>query len=245
MSTDAAFARAGWPYLDKADPWSSHSQIKRRLTRLGTGIKILDVGAATGTLGRLCSGAGFDLYGLEPNAEWATLAQPYYTALLSSSLEEAADSFLSDYDAVVCADVIEHMAQPQVALRRLLLLQPEGCIFIISVPNVANVWIRLNLLFGRFDYTDRGILDRTHLRFFTRRTFLALLVAAGLQVTDIDVTPIPLNLVHPWFHQTAAGRFVHMCLARFTELCPTLLGYQFIVQAMKPVLRDDDVQSQL
>jgi 2-polyprenyl-3-methyl-5-hydroxy-6-metoxy-1,4-benzoquinol methylase len=233
------------PYLDKADPWSSHSQIKRRLTRLRAGIKILDVGTATGTLGRLCSGAGFELYGLEPNEEWAALARPHYTAMAMSSLEEATDAFLSGHDAVVCADVIEHLARPEDALRRLLSLQPEGCIFIISVPNVANVWVRLHLLFGRFDYTDRGILDQTHLRFFTRRTFLALLEAVGLQVTDIDVTPIPLNLVHPWFRQAAAGRFLHMCLARLTKRRPTLLGYQFIVQAIKPILRDDHVRSQL
>jgi 2-polyprenyl-3-methyl-5-hydroxy-6-metoxy-1,4-benzoquinol methylase len=229
------------PYLDKADPWSSHSAIRRRITRLRAGLKILDVGTATGTLGRLCAGAGFELYGLEPNEEWAALAQPHYAALSTTSLEEAADAFLSGYDVVVCADVIEHMARPEAELRRLVSLQPEGCIFIISVPNVANVWVRLHLLFGRFDYADRGILDRTHLRFFTRRTFMALLGAVGLRVTDIDVTPIPLSLVHPWFHQAAAGRFLHMCLARLTRLRPTLLGYQFIAQTIKPFLRDDHV----
>jgi 2-polyprenyl-3-methyl-5-hydroxy-6-metoxy-1,4-benzoquinol methylase len=229
------------PYLDKADPWSSHSAIRRRITRLRAGIKILDVGTATGTLGRLCAGAGFELYGLEPNEEWAALARPHYAALSTTSLEAAADAFLSGYDVVVCADVIEHMARPEAALRRLVSLQPEGCIFIISVPNVANVWVRLHLLFGRFDYTDRGILDRTHLCFFTRRTFMALLGAVGLRVTDIDVTPIQLNLVHPWFHQAAVGRFLHMCLARLTRLRPTLLGYQFIAQTIKPFLRDDHV----
>ena len=54
----------------------------------------------------------------------------------------------------------------------------------MSVPNVAHLWVRLSLLLGRFDYADRGILDRTHLRFFTRRTFLAMLTEAGLAVVE-------------------------------------------------------------
>jgi 2-polyprenyl-3-methyl-5-hydroxy-6-metoxy-1,4-benzoquinol methylase len=184
----------------------------------------------------MCAGKGFILHGIEPGAEWINLARPYYDALLCSTLEQAPDRFLSGYDVVVCADIIEHLAHPQAALRRLLALQPEGCRFIISVPNVANIWVRLNLLFGRFDYTDRGILDRTHLRFFTRHTFVALLEAVGLQMTDLDVTPIPLNLVHPWFQRTAGGRFAHQQLDRLTHRCPTLLGYQFVAQAMKPWL---------
>lgn len=228
----------GCPYIDKGDPWSSHSRIKAWLAHLPAGTKILDVGAATGTLGRLCGGVRFVLHGLEPDTEWANLARPYYAALLCSTLDEAPDEFLRGYDVVVCADVLEHVAHPELALRRLLTLQPEGCIFIISVPNVANLWIRLNLLLGRFDYTDRGILDRGHLRFFTRRTLVGMLASVGLQITQFDVTPIPLGLVHPLFQQTAWGRFLHKSLALLTHAWPTLLGYQFVVQAVKPLLED-------
>jgi 2-polyprenyl-3-methyl-5-hydroxy-6-metoxy-1,4-benzoquinol methylase len=226
--------RPGWPYVDKDDPWSSHVRIKARLDHLPAGARVLDVGAATGTLGRMCAGKGLVLRGVEPGAEWAALAEPYYDALLCGTLEQAPDAFLSRHNAVVCADVIEHMAAPDAVLRRLLALQPEGCVFIISVPNVANVWVRLNLLLGRFDYADRGILDRTHLRFFTRRSLVALLETVGLQLIDLDVTPVPLNLVHPWFWRTARGRLAHRQLDRLTRRFPTLLGYQFVAQALKP-----------
>jgi 2-polyprenyl-3-methyl-5-hydroxy-6-metoxy-1,4-benzoquinol methylase len=221
-----------WPYVDKGDdPWSSHSRIKRWLAELPAGTRILDVGAATGTLGRMCDGAGFVLHGIEPNPDWAKLARPYYAEIVCGMLDDVPDAFIGDHDLVVCADVLEHMSYPEVALRRLVALQSMGCRFIISVPNVANIWVRLNLLLGRFNYTERGILDRTHLRFFTRRSLTAMLSSIGLRIVRFDVTPIPLNLVSPLFQRTAGGRFLHTSLALATGLRPTLLGYQFIVQA--------------
>jgi hypothetical protein len=72
--------------------------------------------------------------------------------------------------------------------------------------------VRLSLLFGRFNYADRGILDRTHLHFFTRRTLVEFLENSGLAVQRIQPTPIPLALVHPFFQTTAAGRFLHRML---------------------------------
>ena len=94
--------------------------------------------------------------------------------------------------------------------------------------------MRLHLLAGHFDYTERGILDRTHLRFFTRRTLIKMVNAAGLQVERIHPTSIPLELVHPFFIESAAGRASQRLLAWLTRLFPTLLGYQFVLKAIKP-----------
>jgi hypothetical protein len=92
--------------------------------------------------------------------------------------------------------------------------------------------VRLNLLLGRFDYADRGILDRTHLRFFTRKTLVAMLENAGLEILSIRSTPIPLELVSDFF-VTPPGRLIHALLAKCTSLLPSLLGYQFVVDARK------------
>src|SRR5205823_7166679 len=101
------------------------------------------------------------------------------------------------FDAIVCADVLEHLRDPAAALAAVRhALAPDGEV-VISIPNVAHLWVRLSLLAGRFDYAERGILDRTHLRFFTRRTLLALLARAGLAVDELRVTPVPLPLVVP------------------------------------------------
>lgn len=229
----SANEREGWPYLDKNDPWSSHSRIKAWLLEQPRESRVLDIGAATGILGRQLEGEGFVIDALEPNAAWAELASPYYRRVLTATLEAAPDDFLRDHDVLVLADVVEHIARPEAELRRLLDLQRPGCVVVVSVPNVANVWVRLNLLAGRFDYWERGILDQTHLRFFTRRTFLALLEQLGLEVRALDATPIPLNLVHPFFRRNAAGRGLHVALAGATRALPRLLGFQFAALAVK------------
>jgi len=220
-------------YVVKDDPWSSHGIIKTWLARRAAGTRVLDVGAATGMLGEQFAQFGFVMHGIEPHPAWAEVARPYYAALICGTLDHADDAFLADHNVVVCADVLEHIAQPEQALRRLVNLQPAGCEFLISVPNIANVWVRLNLLLGRWDYTERGILDRTHLRFFTRRTFRSMLRETGLEIAELRVTPIPLNLVQPVFRQTSWGRTLHALLARLTTAMPTLLGYQFVARTVK------------
>jgi SAM-dependent methyltransferase len=93
------------------------------------------------------------------------------------------------FDTIVFADVLEHLPDPIGTLRGYLrFLAPNGQI-LISVPNVA-VWnTRLGLLFGRFEYTATGTLDRTHLRFFTRASLLRALGAVGLNVEALDINP--------------------------------------------------------
>jgi 2-polyprenyl-3-methyl-5-hydroxy-6-metoxy-1,4-benzoquinol methylase len=223
--------RPGWPYVDKNDPWSSHATIRDWLSALEPGTRILDVGAATGILARMLPKGRFVISGLEPNPHWATLAGEHYANFHCGTLDETPDEFLRGHDVVVCADVIEHLPDPESALRRLLGLQGPGAQLVVSVPNIANAWVRANLLFGRFDYAERGILDRTHLRFFTRSTFVSLLQSVGLTVEELRATPIPLDLVHPVFYRNRAGRGAHQALALATRLAPTLLGYQLAARA--------------
>jgi 2-polyprenyl-3-methyl-5-hydroxy-6-metoxy-1,4-benzoquinol methylase len=221
------------PYVDKPSLWSSHSLIAASLRRFPPQSKILDVGAASGTLARMSQDHSLRLFGVEPNPRWARLAAPMYEKIFVGSVQDAKDDFLTGYDVVVLGDVLEHLPNPDVVLKKLVDLQSPGSTFIISVPNIANLWIRLNLLVGKFDYEERGILDRTHLRFFTRKSLRALLEDTGLAIDSIRVTPIPLELVSSFF-LSGPGRWFHAVFASLTSLLPTLLGYQFVVQARKP-----------
>ena len=139
------------------------------------------------------------------------------------------------YDAIVLADVIEHLRAPENVLRGLLpKLSPSGRI-VLSVPNVAHWSVRLSLLRGRFRYEETGLLDRTHLRFFTRETLRELIGNVGLVIereeiafrglTDPDaVAAIPVagpSLVEPY---SAAARRLG-----------GLLGYQFVISARLPL----------
>ncbi len=228
-----ALVETAGPYVLKPDRWSSHSRIGVLLSRLAPGSRVLDVGVGNGALGQLLRRSGLLLYGLEPQSAWAEAARPYYQTILPCPLEEAPDSFLADYDAVVCADVLEHLAEPEAALARLTGLASPGCLFVVSLPNVANLWVRLQLLRGRFRYQQRGILDRTHLRFFTLETAVEMVVGSGLRVLDVAPTPVPLGLAVPGLASLGWDRALTGALAGLTTLVPGLLGYQFVIRAMK------------
>jgi 2-polyprenyl-3-methyl-5-hydroxy-6-metoxy-1,4-benzoquinol methylase len=221
------------PYHDKPSVWSSHSIIAASLNTLPAQSKVLDVGAASGTLARMCQNKSLRLFGIEPNPKWAQIASPLYEKIWICSISDMDEGLLGGFDVIVLGDILEHLPDPQAILQKLVDHQSSDTVFIISVPNIANLWVRLNLLIGRFDYEDRGILDRTHLRFFTRRSLTEMLKKAGLKIVSIQVTPIPLELVSGFF-VTPPGRFLHGMLARITSRLPTILGYQFIVEARKP-----------
>ncbi|HEX9330876.1 MAG TPA: class I SAM-dependent methyltransferase [Anaerolineales bacterium] len=221
------------PYHDKPSIWSSHSIIASRLSVLPAQNKVLDVGAASGMLARMCQNKTLRLFGIEPNANWAHIASPLYEKMWICSISDMDEKLLGGFDVIVLGDILEHLPDPEAVLQKLVERQSSGTVFIISVPNIANLWVRLNLLMGRFEYEDRGILDRTHLRFFTRRSLTAMLKNAGLSIISIQATPIPLELVSRFF-VTPPGQFLHAILARITSWLPTILGYQFILEARKP-----------
>jgi 2-polyprenyl-3-methyl-5-hydroxy-6-metoxy-1,4-benzoquinol methylase len=221
-------------YVDKKDPWSSHSLIEKWLRGFQPGTRVLDVGTASGILGRRCAGLNLYLKGIEPMPAWAAEAQPYYNELLCSSLEQAPQEFLAKQDVVVCADVLEHTINPDEILRYLAGLQKPGTQFFISVPNVAHIWVRANLLFGRFNYTQSGILDRTHLRFYTRSTFLEMLRSSGLRLVEMKYSPVSLSRVHPFFENNRLGRWLQRCLVGLAYFWPGMFAYQFVARSEIP-----------
>jgi 2-polyprenyl-3-methyl-5-hydroxy-6-metoxy-1,4-benzoquinol methylase len=219
-------------YTLKDDPWSSHSIILDWVGE-GQGRRLLDVGAADGLLSRRLSEHGWKVTGLEADPVAAKAGAAYCQRMIVADLDAGLPPLEGTFDTIVCADVLEHLRDPRavlVALRKLL--ADEGAI-VISIPNIAHLWMRLSLLAGRFDYADRGILDRTHLRFFTRRTLTALLTEAGLRPTRSTATPVPLyQVVPPRWHGRLLGA-VHALSAGSARLLPRLLAYQFVVLARR------------
>ncbi len=222
---------ANHKYTDKPNRWSSHSKIAAMLEGLPRGARVLDVGCGSGMLARMCDGRGYILTGIEPDADQSAEAYQQYSEIITSSLEDTPDQLLAGYEAVVCGDVLEHLLRPEEQLRRLVQAQSNKCIFIVSVPNIANIWVRLNLLRGKFEYAERGILDRTHLHFYTRKTFMQLLHDAGLKILEVEATPIPLDLAAPSFSLSAAGKALFWILSRLAMISPGLFGYQWVAKA--------------
>jgi SAM-dependent methyltransferase len=131
----------------------------------------------------------------------------------------------------VYGDVLDHLIDPLRVLVELdRALAPDGFV-VISVPNIAHLYIRLTLLLGRFDYADQGILDDSHLRFFTARSLRALIGGAGLTIDRFTATPAPVYQILParWHGWWVAA--THAVSAASARTLPRLLGYQFIVRA--------------
>lgn len=218
------------PNIEKQDPWSSHSIIQKWLNRFPLETRELDIGTATRLLGKRCEGSSFLLKGIEPVQEWAEEAKPCYDKILCTSIEQAPDEFLLKQDVVILADILHHTSNPGEILKHLVGLQKPGTQIFISIPKVANIWVRFNLLFGKLNYSDNSILNRTHLRFFTKSTFSDLLHLSGLNLVELRFTPIPLNRVNPFFQNNPLGRFIHRALNSFARLLPGLFAYQFVAR---------------
>ena len=123
--------------------------------------------------------------------------------MIVADLDTVPPKLDGQFDLIVYGDILEHLKRPEKVLSELnRYLRPTGKI-IVSVPNFVHLFVRLNILIGRFEYMERGILDRTHLRFFTLKTFRKFLANAGLSVEELAVTPVPLLLVVPADRPTA------------------------------------------
>ncbi len=214
-------------YRLKSDPFSSHALILSRLGE-GNGRRALDAGAADGFLSELMTARGWTVTALERDPALAAQAQGKCQEVVVTDLTEAASKLTGPYDAIVYGDVLEHLADPLPVLVALNRTLARDGIVIVSVPNVAHLWVRLSLLLGRFEYADRGILDRTHLRFFTRRTFVDFLGQAGLAVQELAVSPVPLPLVVPERLHGAWLRAAHALSAAAARRWRGGLAYQFI-----------------
>jgi 2-polyprenyl-3-methyl-5-hydroxy-6-metoxy-1,4-benzoquinol methylase len=194
----------------------------------GQGRRALDVGAADGFLSELLSRQGWQVTALERDPAQAAKARGRCHEVIVADLDQAAPKLSGTFDAIVYGDVLEHLTDPlpvMVAINRSL--ASAGRVM-VSVPNVAHLWVRLQLVLGRWDYGDRGILDRTHLRFFTRRTFVRFLEDAGLTVTELASTPVPLPLVVPPRLHGPVLDAVHSVSAAAARAWTSGLAYQLV-----------------
>jgi len=213
------------------DPRSSHQQIAKRLRQLGRG-PVLDVGAAQGMLGELLTGSGLVIDAVEPNPQWAEACKPNYRHVLTGQIETVAVPEES-YQVIVCADVLEHTPDPLGVLRKLRTLSAPDAVYLISLPNVAHLAVRLMLLFGCFPRAERGILDKTHVHFYTRPNARRLLQSAGLNIVRIGATGVPLDELWPGGEGGMLYNGLMAAQYAAVKCLPKLLAMQFIFEATR------------
>jgi len=215
------------------DPFEKNGIVARWVP---PGSRVLDVGCGMGaTLRNLRDARQCEVVGLEPNHSRAAAVDETGVCIHEMTLDQADAASLGRFDVVMFLDVLEHMANPHEVLVDAARLLAPGARLIVSVPNVAHWSVRLALLFGRFDYTDAGIMDATHLRWFTRKTVTYMLQAAGYELKSYEVSAgtwlTAYRQVWPW--RWMPMRLKAPLVRMGARLAPGLFGAQHIVSAVR------------
>ncbi len=213
---------------------SRHSSHHYARQFVGRDQDVLDIGCGEGFFAAELKADGNRIVGVDaiPTAQHNDSLEQFIT----EDLNAAPEALIRDlgalrFDRVLLLDVLEHLVEPERLLAGVAgALKPTGRI-VVSLPNVANISVRLALLLGRFNYVERGILDRTHLHFYTRKTSRALLEQAGYQIVESRVTVMPLELILGLAPKNLLMRAITETLAFITRIFPGLLGYQLVYLA--------------
>jgi 2-polyprenyl-3-methyl-5-hydroxy-6-metoxy-1,4-benzoquinol methylase len=215
----------GYVPLQTAPYRGHHLLIEAVLAAAPPGGRVFEGGVSSGYLASVLTRAGLHVDGHELDPVAAERARTVCGRVHVGDLQQFDPAELDGrYDVLLFGDTLEHLPDPAAVLRRLATrLQPGGAL-VVSVPNVANWAMRLSLLAGRFRYTDRGILDRTHLRFYTRTTLVEMIESAGFRVRRVTGT-IPV----PGVKSEGLSRLAH----RVGNVRPSFFAYSFIVTATR------------
>ncbi len=237
LDLDASSAPAELPAPSSAPPTSGLHYTRRyddpdhahalTLSLVKGARRVLDVGAATGYLSEAMVEQGADVVAVEVDPRAAAVAASRGVAVRVGTVDDTVDPH-EQFDCVLAADVLEHVVDADAFLESVLRHLSPGGHLVLSVPNVAYVTLRTSLARGRFDYTDTGLLDRTHVRFYTKRSLGALLAAHGLTVVDRRYSVGPSVLAPLRFAPLDRGRrrLLRSLAWRWPELC----AFQFILK---------------
>lgn len=201
------------------------------LDMIGHNKRVLETGVAAGAMTRQLRKRRCTVVGIEVDEEAAAYAAPDCEELVVANLStmDLLERFGSHrFDTVVFGDVLEHLAEPLPVLSQVKQLLVPGGTVVASIPNVAHGAVRLALLAGRFEYSQVGLLDETHIRFFTKESVETLFQRAGFVIVEMRRTTRPIFETEIPVDREAFPADVISTL----ESDPEALTYQFVVQAV-------------
>ena len=215
-------------YNDKtAIDYSSHKVALQKI-KSGGYKSILDLGCGDGSVGNCCRSMGIHVTGLDIEKPPPQTVDKFIQCDLNMGFPSLN---IDDYECILALDVIEHLDMPEFLLmdiRNLGGSDPSGKkkpTIIISTPNIAFISVRISLLFGRYNYGNRGILDITHKRLFTRKTLVNMLKDCGYKVKQVVAVGVPFNAVLP----NLFGTMLQFGCTILAKMFPTVFAFQYLV----------------
>jgi 2-polyprenyl-3-methyl-5-hydroxy-6-metoxy-1,4-benzoquinol methylase len=214
-------------YALKDSEGTSHAVILELLRGRPPG-RILDVGCSGGLLSEQMRALGHHVVGMD-SIEIPEV-RGRVDAFVLGDLEDGIPADVGDgFDVVVAADVIEHVRRPDILLQQMAqVLAPNGEL-LVSTPNFGHWYPRIRVATGTFGYDRRGILDETHLRFFTAKTLRTLFSSHGLDIAELRHTGLPFDVLSRG--DTRSARFARRIDNALVRARPTMFAYQFVVRA--------------
>lgn len=196
---------------------------------------ILDVGCGTGQLGKVIKeNIDCRIVGVTYSESEALIAEKYLDKVLVNDLNHFDNSSIGEFDCIICSHILEHINYPENLLRSLQNNMNNSSIMIVALPNVLHLRQRLEFLKGNFKYTDGGIMDRTHFRFFDWQTSRELLENSGYEIINSEGTGcfplMGLRKIIPAKVSSSIDRIA-------TKKSPGMFGFQFVFSCMTKFLK--------
>lgn len=213
------------PYI-----WSSHNIISQIINKERPK-HILDVGCAEGFLANTLHYRASLLVGIEK--EWIKKTPREYRKIWQADVEKNPLSFLqhAQFNVIVLADILEHLKHPDRTIKKLKRFLSSDGFFLISVPNMNFILVKILYGLGIKPRMARGIFDRTHIHHFTYSSICRFLTNNGLSINEIGITPFPLPRISYLFDKKYPFHFIHKSLYHLSKRFPSLLSYQVIIKA--------------
>lgn len=157
--------------------------------------KVLDIGCSSGYLGSKLKLKNCHIVGIDNDRVALKVAKKYYQRVFFLDLEK--DIIRGRFDVIILGDIIEHLSRPDEFLKKLKRNLNKNGYILISTPNIVNIAARIKIILGKFEYQEKGLFDKTHLRFFTLKSFKQLVRDSGYSLVCFKVAPIPIFLAFP------------------------------------------------
>lgn len=218
-------------YRTAVDPSSTNSAHAAAIRMVGRDRRVLEVGCSVGHVTEHLVANGNEVVGIEIDPAAAEQARRYAAEVHVADLDRTPLDELVDgpFGVVVFGDVLEHLRDPSAALDAAGRLLADDGYVVVSIPNAAHADMRLMLLEGRWEYQEQGLLDGTHVRFFTREGLRLLLSRSGLVATEVERVTSPMFGTNLPVTSELYGEPVH----RFVLTDVEALTFQFIVRASR------------
>jgi len=219
-------------YFYEIDMKNQNTVYYKILKEIKPNSNILEIGCASGHVSYyLKNNLNCKVWGIEIDKAAATIAEPFLEKLIIGDIQDNKTLQHLDgkkFDYIILMDVLEHLQQSEQVLENLVKFLKDNGTLLISIPNVAHGSVVANLMEGKWDYNEIGLMDSTHVKFFTRKTIFLELEKAGYFITKIDrviMEPWNTEFKTDWFKIPEETR------KKLENTNPDIFTYQFVIKA--------------